>query len=193
MRQKIDLVQLDLQDISLSYPALDISVSEDDLGSQFLLDVIKICGKTRDLILVPIIPIRRILNLVNVTSPQLKLVLLGEEQNILQGDILRNISSEYLNVIVDNQGGEPLDQLLNWLDTVERPFAMFFVAGNHSALMVDFTSFAKPSLKDLYINTKKDKPDANLQQDVNFPTFQVYKVYGWYPRTLHLVTKLSTL
>ena len=79
VREKIDLAQFDLQDISVSYPALITSASEDDLGSRFLLDVLKICDGTQDFILVPTLPVGMLLNSVNVTSPQLKLILLGEE------------------------------------------------------------------------------------------------------------------
>ena len=178
VREKIDLAQFDLQDISVSYPALITSASEDDLGLRFLLDVLKICDGTQDFILVPTLPIGMILNSVNVTSPQLKLILLGEEHKILQRDVLDNISTEYLNIIVDNQASEPLDQLLNWLAMVDRPFAMFFVAGNQSAPMVDFTLFANPNLKGLYMNSRGNfECDLVARREIpTFPSLQSMEV-----------------
>ena len=160
VRQKIDLVQLDLLDISVTYPALNVSVPEDDPGSQFLFDVLKDCGRTQDLILVPGLPIKMILNA--VASANLKMIQLGEETNILVDGALHQMSTDDLCVRVQGQAGEPLRQLFGFLDTVERPFALYFVATKNSAPMIDFNLFAKPNLKDLCINSSADNFQCDL-------------------------------
>ena len=59
---RIDSVQLDLHDIALLYPSLDISgthIPENDLVLRFVLDAIKSCEETQEPFLVPTVPVAK--------------------------------------------------------------------------------------------------------------------------------------
>ena len=77
---KIDHAQLDLHDIASLYPTLDTTSSdlrEDDLALDFFLDILKSCKKTREIYMVPNLPVLRILSSVDITSSALRLIVLG--------------------------------------------------------------------------------------------------------------------
>ena len=174
---KIDLVQLDLQYIALLFPALDISdshIHENDVILKFVLNAIKSCEKTRDLILVPNLPVGKILNAVNITCSKLNLIELGNKDTTLTIDTMRNITGSNLNILIDDQSGNGLDELLNYLDGLKRTFSIIYQGGYYSRPMVEFALYAKPNAQQIiffqnnYIRcdiiTRKEIPTCpNLQ------------------------------
>ena len=178
VKEKIDLVQLDFHDVASKYPACDISHSKDEVVLQFLLDVVKSCEQIQDLILVPSLPVGKILNAVNITSPKLKAILLVEEDHIVLDKVMKNIEPEILSIVVDNQVGEPLDELFYFLNTVGREFSIHYIGGDKSTPMIDFALFAIPNLSHLHIY-KKDRLHCDLvarQALPKFPSLQSLEV-----------------
>ena len=178
VKEEIDLVQLDLHDVVSKYPACDISHLKDELVLQFLLDVVKSCEQTQDLILVPGLPVGKILNAVNITSPTFKAILLVEKDHIVLDKVMKNIEPEILSIVIDNQVGKPLDELFHFLDTVERDFSIHYIGGDKSTPMIDFALFAKSKLNHLCIY-KKDRQPCHLvarQALPEFPSLQSLEV-----------------
>ena len=137
---KIDLVQLDLHGIASLYPALDTTTSylrEDDLALDFFLDILKSCKNTREIYMVPDLPVLRILTSVDSTSSALRLIVLGNCKRVLLSEVTDVFTQQDLDVVIDDQAGKGFDQLLEFLKTIKRSFSVYFLGGDRSKIRLD--------------------------------------------------------
>ena len=151
---KIDLAQLDFQDIASLYPALDITTShlrEDDLALDFFLDILKICKKTREIYMVPNLPILRILTSVDSTSSALRFIVLGNCKRVLLSEVTDVFTQQDLDVVIDDQAGKGLDQLLEFLETIKRSFSVYFLGSDRSKMRLELSDLQKSKSRKLYI------------------------------------------
>ena len=70
-------------------------------------------------------------------------------------DVVKDIGSDDLDVVIDNPEGRELDELLKVLQTSERPFTIYFLGGGRSKPMVDFSLYAKGQIRKFYMNGPK--------------------------------------
>ena len=152
---KINLAQLDLQDMASLYPALDTTtyhLQEDDLALDFFLDLLKSCLlKTREIYMVPDLPIIRILSSVDLTSSALRLIVLGNCKRVLLSEVMDVFTQQHLDVIIKDQAGKGLDQLLEFLETIKRPFSMYFLGAERSKIRLELSDLLKSKTRKLYV------------------------------------------
>ena len=152
---KIDLAQLDFQDIASLYPTLDTTTShlrKDDLALDFFFDVLKSCKKTREIYMVPNIPILRILTSVDSTSSILRLIVLSNCKKVLLSEVTDVFTQQDLDEVIDDQAGKGLDQLLEFLKTIKRPFSMYFLGGDRSKIRLELSELLKSKTRKLYLH-----------------------------------------
>ena len=119
---------MDFHDIGMVYPALDISLTQkekDEIVMQLVLDALSDCRKVKEIILGSSHPVERVLSAVKSVWADLRRIHLGGFQSALPVDIVKDIGSDDLDVVIDNQEGSGLDQLLQVMQNSERPFSVF--------------------------------------------------------------------
>ena len=164
VRGRIDVVQLDLHDIGMLYPVLDISLAhknKDELVLQFLLEVLSDCKNVKEIFLGSDHPVERVLSSVKSVWAELKRIQLGTFENSLDIDVVRDIGYDGLDVVIDNQEGTALDELLKVLQTSERTYSIYFLGGGKSKPMIDFSLFARGQIRKFYIH-QRNNPCALL-------------------------------
>ena len=101
--------------------------------------------------MVPDLPVLRILTSVDSTSSALRLVVLGNCKKVILSEVTDVFTQQDLDVVIDDQAGKGLDQLLEFLKTIKRPFSIYFLGGNRSKIRLELSDLLKSKSRKLYI------------------------------------------
>ena len=140
------------------HSALDVSLThkkKDEFVLQYLLEILSVCRNTKEIYLGSDLPIERVLSSAKPVWGQLKRIQLGSFQSALHVDVVKDIGSDDLDVVIDNQEGRGLEELLKGLQISERPFSIYFLGGGRSKPMIDFSLYAKGQIRKFYIHQRK--------------------------------------
>ena len=95
-------------------------------------------------------PVDRIVRSMRGILPNIKYVYLGDPQEV-HTKTLRSLTSDCLNVVIRNQSGRCVDELLTFLNTADKTYSIYFLGGGNSKPMLDITIFAKPNVRTVYV------------------------------------------
>ena len=143
---RINSAQLDINSIAKVYPALDMSMAnmkKDRLSLPFFLELLSACKNVQDLILTPCpgTPVEKILSAIKDQCKSLQSIRLLDDNEEIHVNITNEFCPDDLSVVIHNQSGQCVDELLEFLQTIERSPCIYFVGGNKSKPMIDMSLF----------------------------------------------------
>ena len=147
VKDQIDFSQVDMRDIIVRYPALDVTIAEKE-DNQFVLefvkDVIKACVNTEVFMAAPDHPIECILSKANPIFPKLRMIGLFSEGNTLNKRDAKEIWSKLRiageeqeskgEIIVVSTFSVSASKNVHWIceviETSKRPFSLYLIDSN---------------------------------------------------------------
>ena len=165
--ERIDCVQLELSCVREVYPALNVSSDSDEMVLKFLLQTLSRCQNVKDLILAPNLSVKRILSEFKSKYQSLNSIRLVSDDDEISVDVVSTFDAGDLSVIIHNESGQCVDDLLEFVDTIDREFSIYFLGGNRSKPMIDLSTLLRPNARRLYIRSsqKSDKSYLTVKQD----------------------------
>ena len=159
---RIDAVQLDLQSIATIYPALDFSLAnnrKDELSLHFLLEILSESKNVQDLILRPSpgLPVHKILSAMKEQFSTLKSIRLLDDDEEIHENITNEFNPDDLSVVIHNQSGHCVDELIEFLQTIERSPCIYYIGGNNSKPMINMSMFPTNTQKLYLVSRKGDR------------------------------------
>ena len=156
---RINSAQLDVKSIAKVYPALNISMANmknDRLSLPFFLEMLSECKNVQDLILTPCpgLPIDKILSAMKEQCQTIQSVRMLDDVEEIHVNITNELCPDDLSVVIHNQAGKCVDELLEFLQTIERSPCIYFVGGNKSKPMIDMSLFPT-NIRKLYLVSRK--------------------------------------
>ena len=175
---RINSAQLDVKSIAMVYPALNISMANmknDKLSLPFFLEMLSECKNVQDLILTPCpgLPVDKILSAMKDQCKFLQSIrLLDDNDAEIHVNITNELCPDDLSVVIHNQSGQCVVELLEFLQTIERPPCIYFVGGNKSKPMIDMSLFPT-NIRKLYLVSRKGDmhPRTYLTARDGFPQY----------------------
>ena len=166
--QRIDCVQLELSCVAEVYPGLNVSPDSDEMVLKFLLQIPSCCQNVKDLILAPNLSVKRILSEFKSKYQSLSSIRLVSDDDEISVDVVSTFEAGGLSVIIHNESGQSMDDLLEFVDTIDREFSIYFLGGNRSKPLVDWSTLLRPNVRRLYIRSsqKSDKSYFTIKQDI---------------------------
>ena len=166
--ERIDCVQLELSCVREVYPALNVSSDSDEMVLKFLLQTVSRCQNVKDLILAPNLSVKRILSEFKNKSQSLSSIRLVSDDDEISADVVSSFQAEDLSLIIHNESGQCVDDVLEFVDTIDREFSIYFLGGNRSKPMIDLSTLLRPNVRKLYIRSsqKSDKSYLTVKQDI---------------------------
>ena len=79
--------------------------------------------------------------------------LLNDDEKALPADVNEKLCSDDLSIIIQNQPEHGVNQLLEFLKTVDRPPCIYFIAGDRTRPMIDLSMFPQNTQK-LYLGSR---------------------------------------
>ena len=174
---RINSVQFDIKSIAMVYPALNISMANmknDKLSFPFFLEMLSECKNVQDLILTPCpgLPVDKILSAMKDQCKSLQSIRLLDDNEEIHVNITNEFCPDDLSVVIHNQSGQCVDELLGFLQTIERSPCIYFVGGNKSKPMIDMFLFPT-NIRKLYLVSRKGdmRPRTYLTARDGFPQY----------------------
>ena len=157
---RIDCVQLELSSVVEVYPALNLSLGKKEIICVFLLQTLSGCQNVKDLILTPDfgLSVKEVLSTFKNKYQNLNSIRLVNGDDEIGADVISAFEPGDLSVIIHNQSGQCVDELLEFIDTIERESCVYVFGGDRSKPMIDLSTFTRPNVRKLYIrSSKKDR------------------------------------
>ena len=164
VKDQIDFSQLDLRDIIVRFPALDVTIAEKE-NDQFILDFVKniitACQNTKVFVAAPDHPIEHILSKTEPIFPKLRKIGLYHRNCPFHTIDAEQIRS-YLQITGEEQGShgeidvvfpfasKNVQWILNFAQSSTRPFSLYLIdAHSNKKPMIDVSSLMKGKIKKL--------------------------------------------
>ena len=166
--ERVDCVQLELSSVAKVYSALNVSLDNDEMVLEFLLQTVSHCQNVKDLILAPNLSVKRILCQFKSKYQSLSSIRLASDDDEISVDVVSMFEAGDLSVIIHNESGQWVDDVLEFLGTIDREFSIYFLGGNRSKPMIDLSTLLRPNIRRLYIRSsqKSDKSYLTVKQDI---------------------------
>ena len=166
--ERIDCVQLELSSVAEVYPALNVSLDNDEMVLKFLLQTLSRCQNVKDLILAPNLSVKGILSEFKSKCQSLSSIRLASDDDEISADVVSMFEAGDLSLIIHNESGQCVDDVLEFVDTIDREFSIYFLGGNRSKPMIDLSTLLRPNVRRIYIRSsqKSDKSYLTVKQDI---------------------------
>ena len=166
--ERIDCVQLHLSCVTEVYPALNVSLDNDEMVLKFLLKTLSRCQNVKDLILAPNMSVKRILSEFKSKYQSLNSIRLASDDDEISADVVSMFEAEDLSLIIHNESGQCVDDVLEFVDTIDREFSIYFLGGNRSKPTIDLSTLLRPNARRLYIRSsqKSEKSYLTVKQHI---------------------------
>ena len=105
----------------------------------------------KDLILAPNLSVKRILSEFKSKSQSLSSIRLVSDDDEISVDVVSTFDAGDLSVIIHNESGQCVEDVLEFVDTIDREFSIYFLGGNRSKPMIDLFTLLRPNVRRLYI------------------------------------------
>ena len=181
----VDLVQLDLADISSLYPALDFKAAvkeKNEIVCKFLHDIFSTCRKTRGFFMSPSSPVHQVLTAMASSPQHLNSVVLSDNTELLENNVpsftfVSNVvdmfnNSKDLNILVQNVPFEYFLSIETFLSQIPKKLNVVFVHYHQSKRMIDISSLAHQMVKNLYVHQSLSKYHCFLFANKDLPSCQ---------------------
>ena len=191
VKNKVDVCQLDLEDVASLYPALDFCLAaklNDCLVLKFLKDLVGSCENTEVLSLTPEHPVPEILPLIRPVFSRIRTVCLAIGGLVLDTKLLANTRSFQqdnkvisisqatselpegdieIAVILNYSASQNDETLLDFVYKSSRPFSLYLVNRNFNLKpMVELSDLIKGNIRKFYIRQAGCFLFANKELDV---------------------------
>ena len=173
-RDRIDLVQLDLVDVSRLYPAFDLSricKLNDKLGLQFVKDVLGKCKKIRELLFVTEHPVEELLRAMKFSRiREIRIIdhITKIYTEMLAGvEVVRSVENKTENISNGNCGPDVSvimnynasasdDALLKFVHNSSRSYSLCFIDRNKD-VMIDLSDLIRGKIVQLHFGQTWEK------------------------------------